>query len=291
MCGINDDRIQRRLLSETDDRLTLARAIEVAITMETAAKDIAELQHTGVEGPIHKVQLQPVAPKRRPPSAGCYRCGGNHGPADCRFIDAVCHNCQRRGHLARKCRSPRQVRQPRKNLGNGLGATHILEYEEEDYTHNLYNLDDGERVEPYREQVSVNGHDIDSEVDTGAGMTIINEETYTKMGGGPLHQTKIKLYTYTRDRVGVLGKMHAQVTYKGQTKKLALLVVKGEGLNLMGRNWLKAMRLDWRAIFRLQIGQQQQLNALLAQHEDVFKGELGTLVGATSKIYVDQGFR
>ncbi len=59
------------------------------------------------------------------------------------------------------------------------------------------------------------------------------------MGVVTLHRTRIKLYTYTRDRVGLLGKMYAQVSYKEQTKRLALLVVKEEGSNLMGRNCLK----------------------------------------------------
>lgn len=35
------------------------------------------------------------------------------------------------------------------------------------------------------------------------------------------------------DRVGVLGKMYTTVSYKRQTKQLPLLVVKGEGPNLM----------------------------------------------------------
>lgn len=87
--------------------------------------------------------------------------------------------------------------------------------------------------------------------------------------------------------MGVLGKMHAQVGYRGQTKRLALLVVKEGGPNLVGRNWLKAIRLDWRAIFTLQIGQHQELEALLLKNREVFKGELGTLKGATAKIYVD----
>ncbi len=99
--------------------------------------------------------------------------------------------------------------------------------------------------------------------------------------------TKIRLYTYTRDRVSVLGKMCVQVTYKGEIKQLTLLVVKGEGPNLLGRNWLKAIQLDWRAIFRLQMSQQQELNGLLSRHGEVFKGELGTLVGTTTKIYVE----
>ena len=95
VCGINDDRIQRRLLSEPDDKLTLARAVELATSMETAAKDVAELQQSVAEGSsVHKVQ--PGASERQPPAAGgCFRCGGNHSPADCQFIDAVCSAARR----------------------------------------------------------------------------------------------------------------------------------------------------------------------------------------------------
>ena len=31
----------------------------------------------------------------------CYRCGkGNHSPAVCRFKDAKCHECGKKGHIA-----------------------------------------------------------------------------------------------------------------------------------------------------------------------------------------------
>lgn len=55
----------------------------------------------------------------------------------------------------------------------------------------------------------------------------------------------------------------------------------------MARVWLKSVRLNWTAIFKLLVGHQQELNALLLQHQGVFKGELGTLVGAKAKIYVE----
>lgn len=36
--------------------------------------------------------------------SACWRCASMyHGPADCPNIDKVCHNCNRRGHLARTC--------------------------------------------------------------------------------------------------------------------------------------------------------------------------------------------
>lgn len=52
----------------------------------------------------------------------------------------------------------------------------------------------------------------------------------------------------------MLGKMDVQVSYKGQMKQSPLLLVKGEGPNLMGRDWLKSVRLDWTAIFKLLVG-------------------------------------
>lgn len=58
VCGINDDRIQRRLLSEPDDKLTWERALELATAMETAMKDVAQLQQktVGQEEAVHQVQ-------------------------------------------------------------------------------------------------------------------------------------------------------------------------------------------------------------------------------------------
>ena len=44
MCGINDESIQRRLLAET--ALTFKKALELAQGMETAAKDVLEMQGT-----------------------------------------------------------------------------------------------------------------------------------------------------------------------------------------------------------------------------------------------------
>ncbi len=53
--------------------------------------------------------------------------------------------------------------------------------------------------------------------------------------------------------------------------------------------WLegKAIKLDWRAIFTPHMELPQELELLLTQHAEVFKSDLGTLLGATVKIYVD----
>ena len=41
------------------------------------------------------------------------------------------------------------------------------------------------------------------------------------------------------------------VKYGDQTATVSLLVVKGEGPSLLGRNWLGVLKLDWHEIFWL----------------------------------------
>ena len=35
----------------------------------------------------------------------CHRCGGPHLATVCKFKEAVCYACRKRGHIARVCRS------------------------------------------------------------------------------------------------------------------------------------------------------------------------------------------
>ena len=59
VCGINDQRIQRRLLAESD--LTLAKAMELSLAMESADKD-ADTLKAGATGTTSQSVLQmPVA--------------------------------------------------------------------------------------------------------------------------------------------------------------------------------------------------------------------------------------
>ena len=80
--------------------------------MELAAKDIADMQK---RTPSTVVPHQPVhqlnPPKERkqrtvPTIIECYRCGGNHYATKCKFINADCRSCGKKGHLARVCRAP-----------------------------------------------------------------------------------------------------------------------------------------------------------------------------------------
>ena len=80
VCGINDDAMQKRLLSEPG--LDYAKAVETTMNMDTAARSVKELKgkpemYTNTTSTVHKMspnpsQEQGVACKAVPT---CFRCG------------------------------------------------------------------------------------------------------------------------------------------------------------------------------------------------------------------------
>ena len=68
--------------------------------------------------------------------------------------------------------------------------------------------------------------------------------------------------------------------------RLPLLVVKGDGPSLFGRNWLHQIRLEWHDIYNLHTS---SLQAILQKHTAVFQEGLGTLKGFKAKILVEEG--
>ena len=79
------------------------------------------------------------------------------------------------------------------------------------------------------------------ELDTGASISIISEETWrTRLPEVKLEQSKIIFKTYISEPMKVLGEIEVSVKYKNQEAKLQLVVVKGRGPSMLGRNWLKS---------------------------------------------------
>ena len=54
------------------------------------------------------------------------------------------------------------------------------------------------------------------------------------------------LKTYSGEQLQVLGQTQMLLDYKQQKVKLPLLIVQGDGPSLLGKNWLKSIKLDWK---------------------------------------------
>ena len=90
------------------------------------------------------------------------------------------------------------------------------------------------------------------------------------------------LKTYTAEQIEVVGEMEVSVVYEKQSYTLPLLVVKGGGPNLCGRNWLSQIKLNWAQI--KEVRAVNDLKTLLSKHPKLFAESLGTTKNFTAKL-------
>ena len=130
------------------------------------------------------------------------------------------------------------------------------------------------------------------ELDTGAGVSIISQETYNRhFKETPLQPSVTLLQTYTGHPVQVSGQFPVKLEYQNQNVTVPLLVVKGSGPSLFGRNWLSRVKLDWKKICSIRVSDpglpqdvKTQLHTTVQCHFNVFKPGLGTIKGITTKL-------
>ena len=210
VCGVNEDRIQRRLLAEPN-RFKMSNGN--CTRLETAAKDVRDLK--GEMSNKRDCQMNKLhGGKDSDEYKECYRCGGKHDHTKCRFKKKTCHKCGKIGHIAKVCRSSRstssekgQQKQKGKNFrkekrwGSEINKVEQKQSDEE-LAYNLFSLKD--KTVPYRENLTVNDIDISMEIDTGASFSVINEKTFQEISRGKenlaLKQTEISLRTSTLER-------------------------------------------------------------------------------------------
>ena len=296
MCGIRSKRVQQRLLQESE--LTYEKALNIAQSAEIAEKDAKRLQPTPSvdklmteveDRPVHKLQQRrPKFTKRgqdkqSTPNEACHRCGGTgHSPTHCKFKEYKCHYCKNKGHLAAVCRKKRRDTDAGEVTGKIERTTEVLS--EDEYP--LYTVSGG-RAEPVVVDITLNGIETKMEVDTGASVSLISEDTYELIKSKDTHlrPVKGKLLTFTRQFIPVRGEVDVTVEHKGQKASLPLMVVQGSYPALLGRNWLTVVKLDWQRIFLVR--SERRLQDVLDKHKNVFRKGLGRLKGVTAKIHVD----
>ena len=316
VCGVEDERIQRRLLQETD--LTFDKALNTANAMETAARNAVELQTpaTREEETVHRTQESRVESKK----SKCYRCLGGHSPNSCYFQKVQCHKCKKTGHIARACQSESRGQQPRahnqpgqKKASTRANAAHHVEsqmgqpdedwtVEEEEEDAELYTVHTVGRTPqaaPLETTVSINRKPVRMEVDTGAAVSLVSEKTFyslwKKRVAPGLRKPRMRLHTYSGEQLEIVGEAVVRVCYETQAANLPLIVVRGDGPNLLDRNWMKTIRLQWKDILQAsrindieQSETEDSCTELLKRYAVVFRKEMGQLKGAVASLKVKE---
>ncbi|KAK0142863.1 hypothetical protein N1851_019189 [Merluccius polli] len=252
----SSSRIRERLLLEAD--LTLQKAITLASHIETAvadAKAIASVSEASVqlvqprgggayqrqtEVNSHATRPQTISdPQRTSQQKACYRCGSTSHLANnqkCAAKNSKCNQCGKIGHFAKVCRSTVPTQTVQEVAVPDLTVLHITPTSAVSQIHRLtctVSLHDNE------------GQSLTTDllVDTGSAVSILPESVYLQtFMHVPLTKPTVRLVTYMKKPIPVLGCLHLSVTYCNQSTQTHFYVVR-DGTSLLGMDLFTALRL------------------------------------------------
>ena len=296
VCGLRSEAMQKRLLSMKD--LTFQEALDTAQAMETADKSTKALQGSEPasvnqftksrtwSNPVKKHSTE----QKQSTAMPCYRCGkSNHASSNCRFIDATCHHCQK-GLIASVCRSKKCGLPPRKQAAAGAKTTNYLYKEDTKSSEELHLFSIGltsSKATPITCEVLIDKKPVTMEVDTGAEVSLISDQICKlHFPNAKLSKTNIVLKTYTQEILPTVGELDVRVEYGAQFYQMRLVVVAGDGPTLLGRQWLRCLKLDWHKICHVAHRNTEGLTPLLQCYQGLFKDEMGNASVHKAKLHV-----
>lgn len=311
VCGISSDSTRRKLLSEAN--LTLARALEIARSMEQADKDLQSmtakpyLQPTTAVSALNSQTAEVAALNTgtAPQRKSCRSCGSTqHLRRDCPHLSSECFKCGLKGHLQTVCERTAGSSNPRSKQQFGKrqnkAATHSLgtsstennNEESEELAH--INSVSAAKVPAIMLDTSINGHNVKMELDTGASVSTIPLSVYKRVcPGQELESTNVTLKPYgVNNRITPKGRLSTNLQYLDQKAQVSMFVIgEDDEVPLFGRDMLRHFTLDWPEIKRqthlisaIQTQDDSMMKTLTQKFPELFSDSLGEFKGFKARI-------
>lgn len=220
--GMRSDGGRQRLLTEKS--MTFQRAVEIALSLESAENEVRGEISTQVmamtargrsgrrrlPGEWRPARGRAGASGRTPPgsaaasSARCSCCGSNaHDESGCVYAEAVCYECNRIGHISHVCKYFSQ-------------QVHYMEDNSDSESSNsgLYQVITTGGDGPWLCDVTVEETKLRMQLDTGSSISAISEKIFNDYFSHlKLEPSTLQITVFSGHKLSPLGEIHVNVRY------------------------------------------------------------------------------
>ena len=159
----------------------------------------------------------------------------------------------------------------------------------------IYQLSNSNPSTPITVFITIANHKLPIEVDTGASISLLNWNTFQKLNcksNISLLLTKSKLKMDSGEIVSPKVQAETEFLYEGKKIKTTFLITNEQSPNVLGRDILGKLQLNWKEIFNSFVSSEVMsdnlmLDKILSDYKIVFSDELGTLKDFQAEIPVD----
>lgn len=298
--GIREERTRNHLLCTAN--LTYAQVIAKALADEKTSvtvkslkmdKDIKEVDKVSIRD--KKKIFNKTVPRvdRGATNNGrsidmaqttCFRCGvKEHVRDNCRMDKNVkCYNCERLGHIAKACGCPKKSFKSKRSQANLVCINSV--------NNNAIDIMDKIII-----PVEINNKTCIMEVNSGSPISLISLDNFTKIAPNIqyLEEVTTTFVSYTKDKIEVIDKLEVAVKYRNKECKGDLYVVKGQVSTLLGREWIRKLRIDIMAINQVNVKEEKHdikmhVDRLIREYSEIFRNETGNIKGINVDIKVKE---
>lgn len=216
----------------------------------------------------------------------CHRCGSRqHSPDKCGYKSATCYKCDKVGHISHMCR-------------NRKGPSRVFQVDGSDSegdvgSPTLYQLGEIEESDgPWYCKLSVEGVNLDMQVDSGSSVSAISKDTYDKLyKDRPLIESDKVLTVYSGEKIKPVGIMPVNVVHNDQLFTSKLYVIdNGNCPPILGRKWMRELQVSLPIVAHMSCDKNDiVINEIMRKYKNVFEHGIGTFNRGKISLQICEG--
>ena len=245
ICSVNNEAVLKAVFKVKDSDLTFAKAVEVAIETEEAAKVAKETVYGSKPKPVNVVHQSKGKGQRKNQRQStstdqekCFRCGKAHKAADCPYKEAKCHFCDKKGHLEAVCRKKHKRR-------DSHSQASVKQITKADLVKAI--LGEGSQDTPkLNVPVTIQDQQFTMELDTATTGNFVSLPVWRQLGKPRLDDVMHRYESASKHDMPVLGTFmgHTKDPNGGKEATFPYIVTKIPDLNLLGRNAIQTLGIS-----------------------------------------------